>query len=99
MGANTMIEWATHTFNPWVGCTKVGPGCDHCYAEGWAKRSGSVQWGPHAARRRTSATAGRSTATSDVAMPQSDESERRLPAVCSTVSSTTDIRRACGVSA
>lgn len=56
MGANTMIEWATHTFNPWVGCTKVGPGCDHCYAEGWAKRSGSVQWGPHSERRRTSAT-------------------------------------------
>jgi protein gp37 len=55
MGENTKIEWATHTFNPWVGCAKVSPGCDHCYAEGWAKRSGSVQWGPHAERRRTTA--------------------------------------------
>ncbi|WOI45885.1 phage Gp37/Gp68 family protein [Acidovorax sp. BLS4] len=54
MSANTNIEWCDHTFNPWTGCTKVSPGCDHCYAEGWAKRSGQVQWGPHAARRRTS---------------------------------------------
>lgn len=54
MGENTKIEWAHHTFNPWYGCQKVGPGCDHCYAEGWAKRSGMVQWGPHAERRRTS---------------------------------------------
>ena len=50
---NTRVEWADHSFNPWTGCTKVGPGCDHCYAESWAKRSGTVQWGPHAERRRT----------------------------------------------
>lgn len=40
---NTSIEWADHTFNPWVGCTKVSPGCDNCYAEVWARRSGSPQ--------------------------------------------------------
>lgn len=51
MSENTNIEWCDHTFNPWVGCTKVSPACDHCYAEGWAKRSGSVQWGGE--RRRT----------------------------------------------
>ncbi len=45
MSENTKIEWADHTFNPWVGCTKVSPACDHCYAEGWAKRSGMVMWG------------------------------------------------------
>lgn len=50
---NTKIEWATHTFNPWIGCTKVSPGCAHCYAEGWAKRSGQVAWGPGQPRRRT----------------------------------------------
>lgn len=33
MTANTKIEWCDHTFNPWIGCTKVSPGCDHCYAE------------------------------------------------------------------
>ena len=54
MSKNTKIEWAHHTFNPWTGCTKVGPGCEHCYAEGWAKRSGIVRWGPGAERRRTS---------------------------------------------
>lgn len=54
MGENTAIEWAHHTFNPWYGCQKVGPGCDNCYAEGWAKRSGLVGWGPHAERRRSS---------------------------------------------
>lgn len=55
MAENTKIEWADHTFNPWTGCTKVSPGCDGCYAEAWAKRSGTVQWGPGAARRRTTA--------------------------------------------
>lgn len=33
MGDHTKIEWADHTFNGWEGCTKVGPGCDHCYTE------------------------------------------------------------------
>ena len=54
MSKDTKIEWADHTFNPWVGCTKVSTACDHCYAEVWAKRSGMVQWGPQDERRRTS---------------------------------------------
>lgn len=33
MGADTKIEWAHHTFNPWRGCSHVSPGCEHCYAE------------------------------------------------------------------
>ena len=33
MSENTKIEWCDHTFNPWEGCQKTGPGCDHCYAE------------------------------------------------------------------
>lgn len=53
MAENSGIEWTHHTFNPWTGCTKVSPACDNCYAEGWAKRSGHVEWGPHGARRRT----------------------------------------------
>ena len=55
MSSNTKIEWADNNFNPWVGCTKVSPGCDNCYAESWSKRSGMVQWGPHMPRIRTSA--------------------------------------------
>lgn len=54
MGANTKIEWARHTFNPVVGCTKISPACDHCYAADWAKRTGqSDLW--NGKRRKTSA--------------------------------------------
>ena len=56
MTANSKIEWTDSTFNPWLGCTKVSPGCDHCYAEALAdRRLHSVKWGPGQARRRTSA--------------------------------------------
>ncbi|ABF13123.1 conserved hypothetical protein (plasmid backbone) PHG324 (plasmid) [Cupriavidus metallidurans CH34] len=44
--------------NAWEGCQKVGPGCDHCYAETRNQRSGggvAPNWGPGAPRRRTSA--------------------------------------------
>ena len=55
MGENTKIEWTDHTFNPWIGCQKVSPGCDHCYAEAMMdRRYGRVQWGPHGERSRTS---------------------------------------------
>lgn len=33
MTDNTQIEWSDATWNPITGCDKVGPGCDHCYAE------------------------------------------------------------------
>lgn len=56
MAENSKIEWCDHTFNPWEGCTKVGPGCDHCYAEARNIRfTGGENWGPGAPRRRTSA--------------------------------------------
>lgn len=57
MSANTKIEWADHTFNPWIGCTKVGPGCDNCYAAAWDRRfavSGhAMHWGAGKSRQRT----------------------------------------------
>ena len=53
MAENSGIEWTHHTFNPWIGCTKVSPACDHCYAEAWDKRFGGERWGPHAPRTRT----------------------------------------------
>ena len=53
--AETKIEWAHFSFNPWEGCQKVGPGCDHCYAEARDQRfTGGAHWGPGAPRRRTS---------------------------------------------
>lgn len=59
MSENSKIEWTDHTFNPWEGCQKVGPGCDHCYAETRNARFAggtAVNWGPSAPRRRTSAS-------------------------------------------
>jgi protein gp37 len=54
MGQNSLISWTDHTFNPWMGCTKVSPACDHCYAEREAQdRFGLVRWGTGEPRRRT----------------------------------------------
>lgn len=60
MAENSNIQWTDHTFNPWIGCTKVSPGCTNCYAaaqdkfrswtpEGWGagkprKRSAIANW-------------------------------------------------------
>ena len=53
MGENSAIEWCDHTFNPWVGCEKIAPACDNCYAETWARRTGQAHlWAGE--RRRTS---------------------------------------------
>lgn len=55
MAENSKIEWTDHTFNPWIGCQKVSPGCDHCYAEALMDtRYHKVDWGPHGERKRTS---------------------------------------------
>jgi protein gp37 len=51
VGEKTGIAWCHHTFNPWWGCVKVSPACDHCYAEAWAKRTGLPVWGHRAPRR------------------------------------------------
>jgi protein gp37 len=57
MAEQSAIEWTDSTFNPWIGCTKVSPGCDNCYAEcATPSRTLGVAWGPHAQRRRTSAS-------------------------------------------
>jgi len=45
MAKETEIAWTDSTFNPWWGCTKVGPGCDNCYAEALDKRTGGEHWG------------------------------------------------------
>lgn len=48
---DSAIEWTDHTFNPWWGCEKVSPGCAHCYAETFAKRTGHRVWGSGAEHR------------------------------------------------
>lgn len=51
MGATTGIAWTRRTFNPWWGCQRVSPGCAHCYAETFAKRTGHDVWGAGSERR------------------------------------------------
>ena len=38
MADSTSIEWTDATWNPVTGCTKISPGCDHCYAERFSER-------------------------------------------------------------
>lgn len=55
MAESTAIQWCDATWSPWEGCTKVSPGCDHCYAERqnrWLKKG--ANWGPGAPRREYS---------------------------------------------
>lgn len=55
MGEKTGISWCDHTFNPWIGCTKVSAGCANCYAERDNQRYRWVEgWGKGAPRRLTS---------------------------------------------
>lgn len=52
MGDTTGISWADATFNPWIGCTKISPACEFCYAARDNERRKWVSaWG--AERRRT----------------------------------------------
>lgn len=50
MSDTTKIQWAHATFNPWIGCTKISPGCANCYA---ATRMWAKHWGKGVPRRRT----------------------------------------------
>lgn len=52
MASNSDIEWTDHSFNPWWGCFKVSPGCQHCYADTLAHRYGHHVWGPAATTAR-----------------------------------------------
>lgn len=47
MSANSKIEWTDATWNPVRGCTKISPGCVHCYAETFAERFRGVPGHPY----------------------------------------------------
>lgn len=55
MAENSHISWTDNTFNPWMGCTKVSPACQNCYAErDMDHRYHKVAWGPKGTRVLTS---------------------------------------------
>jgi protein gp37 len=47
MSLNSHIEWTDATWNPVRGCTKISPGCKHCYAETFAERFRGVKNHPY----------------------------------------------------
>jgi protein gp37 len=47
MSLNSTIEWTDATWNPVRGCTKISPGCKHCYAETFAERFRGVKGHPY----------------------------------------------------
>lgn len=54
MGEVSAISWTDASYNPWIGCTKVSPACDFCYAENDnARRKWVEGWGAGMPRRRT----------------------------------------------
>ena len=48
---NTEIAWTDSTFNIAWGCTKISPGCQHCYADSFSNRYGHDVWGKNKERR------------------------------------------------
>ena len=55
MGKFTKVDWADHSFNPWLGCQSTSPACDGCYANKWALHFKMVEFGPGKPRKRSSA--------------------------------------------
>jgi protein gp37 len=47
MSENSKIEWTDTTWNPLRGCTKISPGCKHCYAETFAERFRGIPGHPY----------------------------------------------------
>src|ERR1700692_4383896 len=47
MSEHSKIEWTDATWNPLRGCTKISPGCKHCYAETFAERFRGVKGHPY----------------------------------------------------
>src|SRR6478735_8830456 len=47
MSSTSTIEWTDATWNPVRGCTKISPGCKHCYAETFAERFRGVPNHPY----------------------------------------------------
>lgn len=59
MGEHSKIQWTHHTFNPWIGCTKIAPECTNCYASVQTfarvqRGKGRELWGPKGERHVTS---------------------------------------------
>ncbi len=83
MGTETAIAWVDHTWSPWEGCSKVSPGCAHCYAsEGNTRWRGGANWGPGALRRQMSAEYWRAPLLWNRAAALRGAQETVFPSIC-----------------
>lgn len=90
MGEVTNISWCDHTINWWIGCAKVSPACDGCYAEAMMdRRYHRVEWGAPGKGQGTRARTSKSTWNAPFKWNRKAESEGRRPFVFS--SSLSDI--------
>lgn len=90
MGEVTNISWCDHTINWWIGCAKVSPACDGCYAEAMMDtRYGRVQWGAPGKGQGTRSRTSKSTWDSPIKWNRKADAEGTRPFVFS--SSLSDI--------
>jgi protein gp37 len=85
---HTAISWADHTFNPWIGCTRVSDACQKCYAaRDYDERFHMVKWGAGEPRHRTTPDYWRNPARWN---RQAVKSGRRLRIFCSSLADVFD---------
>jgi len=83
---NSNIEWTDHTFNPWIGCTKISAGCANCYA--WFLmwiRMKRIEWGAGKKRGRTSQAYWRRPMTWNVQSANGIKRDRRVRVFCASL--------------
>lgn len=96
MGEETKIEWTRticalcgllsgYTFNLVIGCSKVSPACQFCYAESMAKRRGWAKWGRRTARKIMSAAYWRKPLTWNYKAAQCPDATHRPKVFCSSL--------------
>lgn len=83
MSEYTKIQWAHHTWSPWIGCTKVHAGCTNCYAEAdMAIRRKRVVWGEGGHRSRTSNAYWKTPIKWNREAEKAEEFRRVFPSLC-----------------
>lgn len=84
MAADSKIQWTTHTWSPWRGCTKVSEGCANCYAEALSHRNPAVlgEWGLQGKRALPADSSYRQLLIWNRAAAKAGERHRVFPSLC-----------------
>lgn len=83
MGDTSKIEWCDATFNPVRGCTKISPGCKHCYAEQLViTRHKLPVWGPQAPRKVAGESSWKKLGTWNRKAEKAQDMLRVFPSLC-----------------